>query len=307
MIRRNLLYLLNRMNHSVFKRERSMNLDKTIHQSIEGNKIISQLLSDNQPCMISRYGATELSVLVHYEKFKFKKEVFWDKNIRKNIEELSGVFPAGEAVLRRFRDLYVDSSIDIDLLGVWFKPGESMIVNKYCKKAQLTYLDGLEPYYFENPWTKFLENKRVLVIHPFEKSIQKQYQENRKMLFTNQEILPTFDLITIKAVQTIANNQSEFANWFEALKYMCSRIDEVEYDIAIIGAGAYGLPLASYVKRKGKKAIHLGGATQILFGIKGQRWDGIEKVSSLYNSYWIRPEKSEVPENAEVVEGACYW
>jgi len=45
----------------------------------------------------------------------------------------------------------------------------------------------------------------------------------------------------------------------------------MKFDIAIIGAGTYGLLLATYVKNPGQKSIHLGGAVQTLFGIKRGR------------------------------------
>lgn len=32
-----------------------------------------------------------------------------------------------------------------------------------------------------------------------------------------------------------------------------------DYDICLIGYSAYGFPLAAHAKRKGKKAVHLGG------------------------------------------------
>ncbi|WP_274095727.1 hypothetical protein [Riemerella anatipestifer] len=40
--------------------------------------------------------------------------------------------------------------------------------------------------------------------------------------------------------------------WFDALEDMKNKIDLVDFDVAIIGCGAYGLPLASYIKNKGK-------------------------------------------------------
>ena len=90
------------------------------------------------------------------------------------------------------------------------------------------------------------------------------------------------------------------------------------YDIAIIGCGAYGFHLAAHVKRSGKKAIHLGGATQLLFGIKGNRWEnsmyGVKEwglpygfYTNMFNSHWIKPGTEGRPQNAESVEGACYW
>ena len=74
-----------------------------------------------------------------------------------------------------------------------------------------------------------------------------------------------------------------------------------------VGAGAYGLPLAYHAKKLGKKAIQLGGPTQILFGIKGKRWDDHDVISKLYNSYWVRPSADETPSNYKAVEEGCYW
>ena len=81
--------------------------------------------------------------------------------------------------------------------------------------------------------------------------------------------------------------------------------------ICLIGAGAYGLPLAAHVKRMGKKGIHLGGTVQLLFGIKGKRWENnyhkVYDYTTLFNEEWVRPNKLEVPQNAQSVEEACYW
>lgn len=62
----------------------------------------------------------------------------------------------------------------------------------------------------------------------------------------------------------------------------------------------------------GKKAIHLGGGTQLLFGIKGKRWEGRyhgddTRFADLFNEYWTYPSENEKPQNAEKVEGGCYW
>ncbi len=88
---------------------------------------------------------------------------------------------------------------------------------------------------------------------------------------------------------------------------MKERIRCIDFDIAIIGAGAYGLPLASFIKNMGKKAIHLGGATQLLFGIKGKRWDNLPYFRKLYNENWVRPLPDEIPDNFQAVESGCYW
>jgi hypothetical protein len=99
---------------------------------------------------------------------------------------------------------------------------------------------------------------------------------------------------------------------------MKQEIDKKDYDICLIGCGAYGFPLAAHVKRQGKKAVHLGGALQLIFGIKGKRWEdphyGVSQWNipqgyylSMVNEYWVRPGEDLKPTNAQSVEGGCYW
>ena len=73
------------------------------------------------------------------------------------------------------------------------------------------------------PWTAALKGKKVLVVHPFSESIKKQYENNRLHIFERQfeadDMLPEFELHTIKAVQTLAGEgDNRFKTWFEALE-----------------------------------------------------------------------------------------
>lgn len=145
----------------------------------------------------------------------------------------------------------------------------------------------------------------MLVIHPFEESIKYQYKR-RKLLFDDPEVLPDFELKTLRAVQSIGDNTEGFKDWFSALKYMEQKIKIIDFDIALIGCGAYAFPLAAYIKKLGKKSIVTAGATQLLFGIKGARWDNAETPVP-YNDNWIRPKESERPKGAQSVEDGCYW
>ena len=125
--------------------------------------------------------------------------------------------------------------------------------------------------------------------------------------FENKEILPIFELRTVKAVQTLAGNKCEHETWFDALEWMYQETMKEAFDVALIGCGAYGLPLAVKLKRAGKQAVHVGGSLQLFFGIKGNRWDNHEVIGKLYNEYWVRPSESETIKKADVVEGSCYW
>ena len=112
-------------------------------------------------------------------------------------------------------------------------------------------------------------------------------------------------------------NCNDFQTWFHALKYMEDEMDKIDYDICLIGAGAYGMPLAAYIKRMGKTAIHIGGSLQLLFGIRGARWEdplygiGIHHEQGAYckhfNEHWIRPYKQSMVKNSKQVDNGCYW
>lgn len=274
-----------------------------VMDSSTGNDYIKEIVLQNMPAMIARCGATEMRCVGEY----LSKGVFSDR-IKCEICDLSGVFPATESVLKKFCEYYMDCVGESDILALWGVGAECKVVKAKCSEdTKYVQLTALEPYYFEKPWSVTLKGKKVLVIHPFEESIRKQY-ENREKLFSNPEVLPKFASLTcIRAVQSIAGQETKFETWFDALDYMKNQIKQADFDVAIIGAGAYSLPLAAYVKQLGKIAIQMSGSTQILFGIKGKRWENIPEVSKLFNEYWVRPTENETPKDSEKVEGGSYW
>jgi len=280
----------------------TFNYGKPIYNSQQTNNLIKEKLLGDTPFMVSRLGSVELESLV--EGIQKKK---WTEETKLKMRRNAGFFPINDDMLKKFEDIYLECLKEIDLIGIWYNEGEDYICRNYCKDAILSHLKDLEPYYHVNPWSYALKDKNVLVIHPFEDTIRNQYINNRTKLFENKEVLPKFNLITLKAVQTIAGNNNDFDNWFEAYNSMCEKIDKIDFDVAIIGAGAYGLPLAAYIKGIGKQAIHLGGSTQILFGIKGARWENHPYISTLFNENWVRAKIDERPSSYSQVEKGCYW
>lgn len=279
------------------------------------DKIYAMLLSDD-PCMIARFGSVELQAVVDYlhpatlsnaMRFVNGEIPAWGyaPSTMRTMRINAGFFPSIPQMLNRFGALMMESMREVDMLGSWRQ--EEAAVISYMSQAERVPLYTLEPYYFDNPWTPALEGKRVLVIHPFENTIRKQHMQYDK-LFSDKRLTPHYELLTIKAVQSIAGNKpEEFDDWFEALEWMKREIDKRDFDIAIIGCGAYGFPLAAYVKSIGKKAIHLGGAVANMFGIKSKQVNISSKLSTLVNKYWISPNEKETPRNFQQVEGGLYW
>jgi hypothetical protein len=92
-------------------------------------------------------------------------------------------------------------------------------------------------------------------------------------------------------------------DWYHALEEMKSQMENADFDIALVGAGAWSLPLVAHAKKLGKKGIHLGGTLQLLFGIKGARFDrGV-----MYNEHWTRPLPEDRPANCHLMEQGAYW
>ena len=275
----------------------------TVLKASVGNAVIKQIVDERKPAMIARCGATEMRCIGEY----IATGTFSDK-IKREIQELSGVFPATDSVLKKFCEYYIECATQADLLALWGVGAENKVVKSKCNKmTKYCRLEALEPYYFEKPWSEALRGKKVLVVHPFVESIKKQYKI-REQLFINQNVLPQFASLTcIKAVQSFAGEKTKFDTWFDALNSLKEQISQNDFDVAIIGAGAYSLPLAAYVKKIGKISIQMSGATQILFGIKGKRWENIPEVSKYFNEYWIKPSDSETPKYSKKVEGGSYW
>jgi len=278
------------------------------------NDYIYNLLQSNRPFMVCRFGNTELQTVVGNLKVKImghseEADAYLDKWFTR-LGNGAGFFPVDYQYLDRFTDCILSAYQQADLLAMWHLNMEDFVIDTYHSDVDLTFLFRLEPWLANcRPWSAALKGKKVLIIHPFEETIISQYQKREK-LFPGTEILPAFTLKTLKAVQTLCGEKDErFATWFEALEYMVQEALQIDFDVAIIGCGAYGMPLAARLKLAGKQAIHLGGATQLLFGIKGRRWEENypSKIATCFNDAWTYPLDSEKPKNGSTVEQGCYW
>jgi len=214
----------------------------------------------------------------------------------------AGFFPMDDLHLKRYAERMSADMLELTTLASW-RP-EEIYFKRILRDVPKIKLGELGPVNTDYSWSQCLEGKRVLVVHPFAESIKKQY-EKRELLWSNSHVLPQFSsLETVKAVQSIAGNNAEgFSDWFDALAYMEREIAKHDFDVALIGCGAYGFCLAATVKRMGKKAVHIGGPLQLYFGIKGKRWDGM----GFYNEHWVSPAETERPAGLSKVENGCYW
>lgn len=268
---------------------------------LDAKILIERKILDESPFLFARWGEVEGNI-VYGDRVNMLLESEIDA-----AQNNAGIYPIDKNSIHQFAEAYADSARDIDILcaGLWFKRIEECY-EWYSPNAILVSSIIKSPFWSETSWTWTLRGKTVLIIHPFANLIQKQYQK-RKQLFDSQDILPEMNLKVYQAVQSMGGN-AEYSSWFEALEKMKKDISEMEFDVALIGCGGYGMPLGAYIKSKlEKKAIHIGGTLQLLFGIKGARWDNHNLFCELYNEHWVRPTEDLKPHNYKSVENGCYW
>lgn len=318
-----LLKLARKCYSIVYKKPNTITMIIEEEDPDKASYMIYDALSKDDPCMVARFGANELSCIVNYLAMQVKGPHAieyikgdigewwgWNDGIVQNMYNVAGFFPPTNEHLKRFAQLMLEDAKETDVLAVIrsTKTNLTKVIPYLSTSVKYALLVSVDPFRSKDPWSGALEGKRVLVVHPFAEDIKRQYI-NREKLFEDSRVLPEFaSLRVIKAVQSHAGEDGGFSDWFEAMEWMKSEMDKEPYDVALIGCGAYGFPLAAYSKRTGHKAVHLGGSLQLLFGIKGKRWDNPNyQMDKYFNEYWINPSASTRPKHIDKVEDGCYW
>jgi hypothetical protein len=290
----------------------------------EGSALLTKYIKEGTVFCAGKLGTSELDVIWWYLHNRTEEpKLPYPTLTRRHICANAGIFPPTDESI----DLWANAMIVTVLPGldicVEWNPSmplqESNVLNEYSPKSARIPLRSLEPYYMTDPdhiWTLALPaSADVVVISPFSESIKTQW-EKRLEIWKDKHIWNS----EAPKLQTIQSGYNPLftknsgwptavreGGWAMAVRYIVDKVVYGGAKYAIVGAGALSLPIVYELKIRGITAIHLGGATQILFGIKGNRWLSHSVISKFFNDAWVNPSKSEVPDHAHVIEGACYW
>jgi len=267
------------------------------------NQQIQSLLEGDLPALVSRIGHTEGRIVGEW----LFRGGHHGQLTHKQAHQNAGIFPVEGSLLTRFSEIYSAALGEVDLLGFWQTSYQARWLASLPKRPLLAPLESLEPYFHPQPWSSALAGRRVLVVHPFVESITSQYLQHRHDLFANPAILPEFELEVVAPPQTLAPATGGYVDWEQAFEGLKAQVLERSFDVALLGCGAYGLPLGAAIKRHGRQAIHLGGSLQLLFGIRGRRWDAFPAYQPFFNDAWVRPSVTETPQRARSVDAVRYW
>jgi hypothetical protein len=298
-----LIRLIKKVSYHIFRLFR-----KTSDHRLFTNHL-KKAIVEEKSLAVGRVGSTEVKAILYYKYPIFrsilKPLMGYDKKTKifRHLINNSGFLNAdNEDDVIKFGKLYNDAWNNINVIGSWRT--EELFISK--SKKLFIELDKVEPFFHDIPWTNYLKGKKVLVIHPFSHSIKKQLPHLHNRVFKKPIWNKSTEFIVYQAFQGLGNEKFD-QSWFDILDKMKNDIDKLNFDCAIIGCGAFGLPLASHIKYNGKIAIHLGGATQILFGITGTRWENDQKYSDIITNSFIFPSEIEKPNNYKKIEDGCYW
>lgn len=116
--------------------------DRGITDPDKASELIYNLLASGKPCMIARYGSTELLALTNYLgvvdkhhsvcKYIQGKQIawWWEDNVKDQMTRWSGFFPSTDENLMKFGKLMVEDSKQVDVLGSWL-PDEQVMNDSF--------------------------------------------------------------------------------------------------------------------------------------------------------------------------------
>ena len=290
----------------------------------ESNNEMINLITKNKPFFVARIGMGEIFCSYYYEKHNFKlnkKDIYLIEKVGDNLHNLiinTGIYIDKDEDAETFCKKYIEAISNADVLAKmhfdWIYEPQNYFLEKY--KLKNIHSRILEPFYCSlegiKPWSHYLVDKTVLIINPFTITMKKQIKKGFK-IFKDAEkhiFLSGQKIKFYKSFNTIANNRIH-KNWIETYNIMCNDISKIDFDIALLGCGGYGLPLCNFIKiNLQKSAIYVGGGLQLLFGIMGKRWENIsmwKQIIKENNTKFVRPSKDEKIKNQQLIENECYW
>lgn len=277
---------------------------------------IRKMILQPGPCAIGKIGTSELFVLEYSHRWirlPWPPSASWHRPA-KRLFQSGGLFPLKKQIFDRFLIEYPEAVKSLDMVAEWQTENtyeaavEHAMVESLCPHAVRVGFFLVKILNPHAPWLNDLATLRWLVIHPFAQTIRAQLP-NLSMLGVYSSAAKShlqdraLDTSIIACPQLPYMVPPRHRDWFEALEDLKAQMERETFDIALVGAGAWSLPLVAHAKKLGKKGIHLGGSLQLLFGIKGGRYDN----NGIYNEAWTRPLPNEVPPNFKKMEEGAYW
>ena len=274
---------------------------------------IQAALAEKRGFLVGRNGTIEMEVLLNRHT-----GIQLDQRQILLLERNAGIFPTNTASIAAWIRKTLAAIQDSDLLVAgWYKPiavDELDFLRAIGKRGPYLPLRALEPYYVPEAyqWTSALEGRRVAIVSSFAKTACIQ-AGNATAVWNGRNVLPkaTYLPVETRYSPRLAQGRAEWpdnvTSWEDAVANVVNDVMDQDADIVLIGCGGLGMVIGHKLRMRGKVCIVMGGAIQVLFGIKGQRWQNHSIISTFWNDAWVWPRFEDTPGGADDVENRCYW
>jgi hypothetical protein len=273
---------------------------------------IENALKEKRGFLVGRFGTIECNVL---DWLNNRPRVEVPEELRIVLERNAGVFPFDSQSVKAWGDAMCEAFQVADILAVgWYAPTadkERQLLGMWGWNKETVALRSLEPYYVVpgSRWTAALNGRTVCVVTSFADTAAAQVEKNiwDPPLWSDVQ----WRFVRTGYAPTLAMGRAGWEEspscWQEAVEWTVGEVLKTGAEVVIIGCGGLGMAIGARLKAAGKVCIVLGGATQVLFGIKGERWRQHDVIGKFWNSEWVWPSLEETPAGAGDVEGGCYW
>ncbi len=229
----------------------------------------------------------------------------------------SGLFPARPEFLLQWARSYATALQSLDCVGLFgqHREMEAEIVGAYRLTSTLVAFQDQEPDRSspddgENCYLPSLRGRRLLLVSPFASLLKERATRATFEATWSKTGKPWFGPASVEAIEFPYGFEprtwEKYPTVLDLLAEIESRIAGCDFDVALIGAGGLGIPLAASVRRLGRVGISLGGHIQPLFGVLGARWrDDAAWRERYINDAWIDMPERYRPQPGTSAEN--YW
>ena len=292
-----------------------------VNERAEMKKRLAEAIHQGRPYGIGRAGVSEQIVLYYPILLRSNPSQTqlraFEYQVREHGFTHSGIFPQDNEFYLQYAASYLDSIRRLDLFGMILDQhmGPAIIQHNQIKTPLIFHKDLVPdrsiPADESNCYLSLFRGKRILLICPFAKALAERANRATFEQTWSKTGKRWFFPAAVEAFEHAygfdQKTQQRFGNSLNMLDELYAQLDQRSFDIALVASGGISVPLVAHLRDRGKIAISLGGALQVLFGVIGKRWRSRQEWCEKYvNPHWIDTPAAYKPQGDFFAQGA-YW
>lgn len=252
---------------------------------------ITELFKSNSSYFIARVGNVEMTAILQ-------------DRITDQLKQNAG-FYGNEEDFKKWKGEYIKAILNCDAVAnvftcdSFYKLESELYTTLALWKPSIPFMELDINYWLD----LIVQLPKVGIVSFFAKEMKQQSKNLDKIHKKGKGAFDKTHFEFVECLSTIEGNEPKDKSYFQVLEELTEECLKRDCDHWFLSCGSYGLLLGNELKKKGKNVYYVGGFLQLLFGLRGKRWDNRE-VGIKYNSHWKYPQKK--PINAEKVEDWCY-